>query len=280
MNAGDFGIGTGVGPLLRLPFRLTLDTSRFGDALPAGVVGPILLIFIPLGILAIWKSVEARILGLVAAVYFLLWAESFQYARYYLAILPIIAIVAMAGVTTAAQTRVARLVQWPALLVMLLFQVTVLPLRYWNIPERFPVDYVLGRERREEFLERSLDGYRGAALINKLSGSQDRVLGIDTEFLRFYLRPPLESMAESLLGSRMRDEVSGIPPGPDLARTLQEMKLSYLITSRTALVDPLPFYPYAAKGFLKDYASLIYADEFVAVYRFNGPETRQPLRMP
>src|SRR5262245_14618237 len=45
MNAADFGVGTSVQALIRLPFRLTFDTGRFGEALPRGALGPLLAVF-------------------------------------------------------------------------------------------------------------------------------------------------------------------------------------------------------------------------------------------
>src|SRR5262249_14357050 len=62
MNAADFGIGTSLPALLRLPFRLALDSSRFGEAQPAGTLGPLLLLFIPFGLIAIFSTAETRIL--------------------------------------------------------------------------------------------------------------------------------------------------------------------------------------------------------------------------
>ena len=72
-------------------------------------------------------------------------------------------------------------------------------------------------------------------------------------------------------------KVAAVAPGPELASALADMSLRYLLTSRTALVNPPAFYPYGAKDFLKDYASLIYSDESIAMYRFkSGRGTRQP----
>ena len=39
LNATEFGIGTSVGALLRLPFRMTFNTERFGEGSPRGSAG-------------------------------------------------------------------------------------------------------------------------------------------------------------------------------------------------------------------------------------------------
>ena len=47
MNASSFGIGNTPSALLRFPFRMTFDTSRFGEALPRGSIGLSLLFAFP-----------------------------------------------------------------------------------------------------------------------------------------------------------------------------------------------------------------------------------------
>ncbi len=276
MNAADFGIGRNLWALSRLPFRLSLDTSRFGDALPAGTLGPMLLFLIPFGLMAIARSSEARIAGTIAAIYFLMWAKTFQYGRYYIVVLPVIAVLAVAGVEIAASNRLARTIHGAALMILLILQPTVLSIKYWNIRERFPVEFALGLESRESLLQRALGGFPATAVINKAIAPGQKVVGVDTENLRFYLKPPLESLSESPLNSKLRT-AGDTPGGEDLRRALSDMNFGYILTSRAALVHPPAYFPYLAQSFLRDYTWRVYADESVAVYRLKAlADTRQP----
>jgi 4-amino-4-deoxy-L-arabinose transferase-like glycosyltransferase len=268
MNASDFGMGKGFSQLLRLPFRMTFDSTRFGEGLPRGALGPLLLLFVPFGlILLVKKNSEARIVGVIAAVYLLLWAQTFQYGRYYIVILPLVALLGIAGLNLLARTAFAAAVVRIALLILLVFQVAILPVLFWNIPERFPLALAFGFESPESFLTRALGGYGGVVHINETVPYSHKVLGLGTESLRYYLKPPLESLSESSLDSPVR-RISDIPPGPELARTLSDLKFSFLLVSRDVLTKPESYYPYAFKQFLEKFAVREYSDEAIAVYRF------------
>jgi 4-amino-4-deoxy-L-arabinose transferase-like glycosyltransferase len=269
MNAAEFGIGTSGPAFLRLPFRLTLDTSRFGDALPPGTVGPMLLLFIPFGVLPLLRRTEARIVGAVAAIYFVLWAETFQYGRYYLVILPLFTVLAVGGLEMANRNRLTTFVYHTALMLLLIQQFMILPIRYWNVPERFPVDRAFGLESSDSFLARALGGYRATALINQSIRPGNKVLGMDTEYLRFYLDAPLESLAEAPVDRELRT-LGDMEGSLTLARKMSELGYSYLMASHASLKNPPGYYPYAQREFLAQFARLIYSDEFVAVYRFEG----------
>jgi hypothetical protein len=271
LGDSPFGIGTSLAALVRIPFRLSFDTARFGEDVPAGMLGPLLLLFVPFGLVVIFKKVETRVLGLIAFVYFILWAETLQYARFYLLILPITVVLAVAGVDFAFPDRLARRIAWMSLLILLIFQMVVLPVHYWSIPDRFPLAFALGLESRDSLLARALDGYDSVQVINRSIAPGAKVLGIDAENLRFYLKPPLETLAESLLDSPIRP-IAATPPGPELARQLSRLNISYLLTSRIALKNPPSYYPYATQEFLRNYGKLVQADEFIVAYRLRSPE--------
>ena len=263
MNAGDFGVGTSPGALVRLPFRLTLDTLKFGEAMPRGSLGPLLL-FIPFGFLKLRSNREAKILMLVIGVYLALWAWTFQYARYYTAILPAIAVLAAGGLLLAAPgflERSRRLV----LAVLLIGQVAVLPVLYWRIPERFPVLLALGLEDRETLLRRGLEGYAASQYLNGVAGAGERVLSIGHEDLRFYLKAPLDTLVESRVGGALRHAIL-LGPGKELAKALSEQGVHYILLSTRDLVDPPAHYPYASAAFLQEFTTLEYSDAVMRVF--------------
>src|SRR5205823_11238485 len=94
-NASDFGMPMNVRSLIRFPFRLTFDTTRFGEALPRGSVGVTLLLAFPFSLFLLQRERPAvQILIAAMMSYLLVMFYTMQYARYYLLILPLLAVLA------------------------------------------------------------------------------------------------------------------------------------------------------------------------------------------
>ena len=129
MNAGAFGLGTSVGALVRLPFSLTFESRLFDELLPSGGLG-IGLVLLPLACFWLVRGRRrAKLLLAGCIVYLALWSLSFQYARYYVPILPFVTALAAAGVLVWASSS------WPRRLNLamsgsgLLAQCVLVPLR-------------------------------------------------------------------------------------------------------------------------------------------------------
>jgi Dolichyl-phosphate-mannose-protein mannosyltransferase len=265
MNAAEFGIGNSPAALLRLPFRVTFDTIRFGEVLPRGSLGPLLLILIPLGLFKLRENREARIVTLVVIVYLVLWGYTFQYGRYYTAIIPGLAIVALGGFLLSAPgfyERSRRVV----LAALLVAQIVLLPLLYWRIPERFPLDFAFGREDRESFLRSKLGGYGAAKYLNASVQPGEKVLAVGFEHLRFYMKPPLMTYIEARRPGVLSRAMQ-LKPGEELSRILLEGNIAYVLVHPQDLLVSGPYYPYASPEFLNTYATLEYSDSETKVYR-------------
>ena len=156
LNATQFGIGTSVGALLRLPFRMTFNTERFGEGSPRGSVGIGILLFVPFGIVMAFRDRRSQSLLVISLLALLTWALTFQYVRYYVAILPLILSL---GVAACSEPLL--------LLVLIVAQILISPVQYWNIPERFPIFTALGLETQTSFLARALPGYQSSLILNK-----------------------------------------------------------------------------------------------------------------
>ena len=265
-NASDFGVGTTFRALLVLPFRLTLDTARFGEALSPGALGPLLLL-IPFAVLVLRKNREARIVAFVTFVYLALWAATYQYGRYYTAALPAVAALSVGGFLALAPGFLERYRQ-PVLALLVFGQLAVLPVLYWRIPERFPLRLAMGTESRESLLRRGLEGYAAAQYINRVAQMNERVLSIGHEDLRFYLRPPLDTLVESRLGSKVR-ETASLAPGRELANALAEGKIRYILLTTRDMANPPSYYPYASRDFLQEFATLEYSYGATRVFHLN-----------
>jgi len=259
MNAREFGLGTDPGSLARLPFRLIFDTSRFGEAAPRGTAGVALLLSFPFSAVLLGdRKKGTAFLIATSVIYMLLWAYSFQYLRYYTQILPIICVLA------AGTMIYFRATIWFAL--ALILQFAIAPLQYWNIPERFPLAVALGRETRDQFLQRTLAPYSAVQYLNRVTKRGDRVLGVETDYVRFYLDAPLDTLVESTAGGVLV-KARSMPADRELADMVRHAGFVYILTPRSALRTPAPWYPYLQPDFLSRFAEMEFRDSKVSVHR-------------
>jgi hypothetical protein len=268
-NSNEFGIGTSRGSIIRLPFRYTFNTERFGEASPRGSAGVALLIAFPFSLILLWR--EKRIAGLLIgtfAIYFLAWAYTFQYSRYFVPILPVVCVLAAATAFSADSFPFPKIAIQLCLALGLIAQFPTNPVQFWNIPERFPVRMALGLETREHFLDRTLVGYGAVRHLNTDLKPAERVIGVGVEQIRLYLNAPLETLADASRVSKLRDVV-GMPPDRALLKSLRSSGFTYILTTRTALVHPTDEYPYLKDNFLADFATIEFMDAETALYRLN-----------
>ena len=266
MNAGDYGLPVSFASFIRFPFRFTFDTIRFGEGLPRGSAGLTLLFAFPFAA-TLWPKARTgqRLMIFAAAGFLVLLFFTMQYARYYITILPIIAVLGVATIFHLLPNGMAR----PAtmvLLIVFMVQPLVHSVQFWNIPGRFPVALATGLEDKESFLRRALRGYLATEYLNSVTTKTDRILGVETENLRFYLRAELQTMPLSLFGDAIR-RLSDMTPDEELAASIKRLNFRYLLVLRTALENPAPWYPYLQRGFLAVHADTAYEDEHVVVYR-------------
>jgi len=275
-NSAAYGLPATLSNLAVFPFRLTFDSTRFGEAVPRGALGLSLLLAFPFAVCflpGLGRAVQAVLIA--TFVYLVVLFYTMQYARYYVAILPAIAVFAAATVFegTAKSPSVAGWAAKACLTLAVVVQFPALTTQYWNIPERFPVGVAFGLESREAFALRTLDGYASAMYINKTATEGDRILGADVEHLRFYLDVPLTTPSLSLLDNPIRP-LSEMKPGPELATAIREAGFTRLLVRTAQLRESVPGYPYFDKAFLDSYATLEFSDGSASVYRFRDPVRR------
>ena len=265
-NASNYGLSTAASSLIRFPFRMTFDTSRFGEALPRGALGLSLLFAFPF---AVWlpgrRANGVHLVTAATAVYLVLLFYTMQYGRFYLVILPLVTIIGVATVFYRTPERFTRLAH-VCLLLAAITQPLVHSIQFWNIPDRFPVSLALGLEDRELFLKRTLAGYAGVLYLNSVSGPERTIVGVGTENLRFYLRSRLEAMPISVLGSATRALID-IKPGAELAAAMKRDGFTYLFTTREIMKAAPPWFPYLDRSFLQSNAMLEFEDDYSLVYK-------------
>ncbi len=259
MNLSTFGIGKSVPSIMALPFFVTFQTHLFGETLPAGAMGVALVMAYPFSVLLLrsYKPVF-QVLFVVGAAYSMFWALAAQYTRYFLPVLPVVALAAAIVIehflaTHAFSRRIGHLlmglvlaVQWPVAMGL-----------FWPTPERLPYQVALGLKTKSEFLDDTLPGYRAAQHINQVADiRRDRAFGQKLDALRFYLDVPLYSpQTRGLQFSRFTH------PDKQFLHTLQSLSVRFIL-AHASLVDSNA----AWRLFLHESARLTFAHQDVYVF--------------
>jgi hypothetical protein len=199
-------------------------------------------------------------------VFWLGWSYTFQYIRYFVSIMPLVCVLACATALSMNTSFLSSTLSRICLVVALIMQVPLLPVQFWNIPERFPVRLAFGLETREHFLERALSGYTGVIHLNKELQPGDRVIGVGVEQTRLYLNAPLETLAGSTLKAKL-NAVTSMQPDESLHKTLLDDGFKYILVTRATLQDSLEQYPYLRDEFLTRFATPVFMDRNILVYR-------------
>ena len=265
LNAGLFGIGTGPGKLLALPFAMTFRTGKFGEALPDGGLG-IALALVPAAAVFGWKALAGRRFLLVSiAAYLIVWGLNVQYARYYIPILPAVCVTAAGAIVSLAATRGARILALALAAVVLAVQVPLYFLQYWNIHERVPLRLAFGKETREAFLSRALGGvWEAVSYLNGIAKPGEKAVTGGADAMRLYLKIPLGSMSETFELKRLC--MTG--PPAQVARNLAANGYNYLLVDGE--IDPRAPDPFSTPEFLRKFTTLEFQHTSGRVYRIHA----------
>ncbi len=260
-NAHLFSLGPSKWSIFNMPFAFTYETDRFGEALPRGSLGFALVLF-PLAILLLAKRhIVAGILFAAATVYLLLLGSTMPYARYYIPILPVVAVLGSAAAIHLSSTSRLKHLNLFVLGVVLIAQASLIPVMYWNIPERVPLQLALGTESRDAFLSRALPNYAAVHYVNTKSPPDKKVLMVGGENLRFYVNSVLQTPYEA------SQYLQGSTP-QELASSLIQHGFTYLIVNKSSSETTLPL-PYLQEDFLANFAELEYTVSGTDIYRLS-----------
>lgn len=254
-----WGQGTEPLALLRLPWTVTFETHLFGEALPDCALGWVLAV-LPLTALLAAKSSLRWLLGVVW-VYCAILGLTFQYARFYVPMHPLVCVL-VAGLCSTALTSA-----WPRRLGFVLAtaalgaQILVVPRLFWNSPPRLTLSLVTGRQTPEAYLTQALRPYAAVQLLNGVVRPGEKVLGLGVESIRFYLDAPLGT-------PHISPEVNAIlaERTPDLSLRLQRAGYAYLLIDELSPTRQL-HYPFLSEEFLARHARLEFSQSSVSLYR-------------
>jgi hypothetical protein len=137
-------------------------------------------------------------------------------------------------------------------------QVIVIPLLYWNIPERVPIALALGREDRQIFLSRALGPYQAIQYLNQHCPPHKKVFTVGSENTRLYLTSPI------LMETELRDSLVDLSMEQVAAR-MDNLNIAFLLYFGRP--EETQNRVYVSESFLEQYATLEYAANGSSVYR-------------
>jgi hypothetical protein len=248
--------------LVFLPFRFSFDTSHFG-AHPAGACGVALLIVVPTGALVLARRAPPLIgwALLSAGVFLAGWHWAFPHARLYLPVLPLVAALAVASIVAIGPAHLAR----GLLAAVVVAHVAVIPVQFWNVPERVPVARVFGRETERAFLSRAVPAYSAIEYLNERVKPGERVIGSGAGAdARFYLRAPFSTLSESWTLRRLEN-----PLNTAAAAVLAASGYGYLIVDHSEPPYPILPDPFRDPAFFDRFATPLFGWMNVTVYRLS-----------
>ena len=187
-----------LGDLLALPARATLFPARYVEAVPPGGFGLLCAGFGLTLVLIGFKRTRLVSIALLAGL--ASWWSELRYLRYalpYLVSSICLLILAVARPSDRPELSFTRTVRRWSIPFALLGSLTSIAVcvppavaGFWNVPNRFPSDFLLGRISATTYVRRALPVVDAISYLNRTAGKHDRVVG--ESWPRSLLRPDLD----------------------------------------------------------------------------------------
>jgi hypothetical protein len=269
--------------LLKLPW-----TESFHPASFHGTLGAIFLVGIFLALVR-RKTPQLRYGLFCAIAYFYSWALTAQEIRYLLPLLPLLAILTSAGFLGSVPARLAeggdatssnvvkRFGYIAGMAAIVAGSCTAFPpvysrlIRDWTYWHSYksPFPYLIGRETREEFLERDVPSIYVYNFINKNLSQSDRVFLLN-DAAQFYCEvPTLYSFTVDGDSILLQNTEKGV------LEELKQFRVTHILLNYNGLapvpgVEPRPgAFFFLDKTFTEHYLAPLYSRNNVVLYRVN-----------
>lgn len=268
--------------ILRYPLDLVFNSRLYYHEAPGGFASALPLLAIPLFLLfsSFSRRVKVTGLSLLAVVFATIAISKFANSlllRYTLPTFPWLAVCAalnLEGVYTSLRNRNSKwgIAVLAMTLVVYVFS-TRLPLItriHDNLPQRFPLNYFLGRESTEDYLSRTLPVYDAFRFIDSQPNGPHRVLSIGNEF-RLYTNSRIDGVYDVVEAHNM---IATAESPVDLAHSIQAIGYDFILLNQPEVdfvkrkyADPYPVLQNSE--FWNTYSELVYAKNGIYVYRFD-----------
>jgi hypothetical protein len=246
-----------------------------------GNIGPFYVLLIPLLLFCRTLHPVIRLLLIVSSVYWLLWLFTGQHSRYFVAVLP--------GLAIVAAYALANFLEWVTLragktlaggVAVLLFLLAVLnsPLfeqyganpRYGTgVVESIPGKYLLAQESVDTYLSRRLLDYPAVQHLNALPGNKKVLFWWNVDPLAFYLDGGF-AFPYSYFFEKMGSENPA-----ELVATLQQQGITHVIVGQQ--YADLLYSSNPEREFVRRHLRKIYERNSINLYEFSAQPLRQEI---
>lgn len=261
-----FGVGTSLKGLARLPWALSFEAGKLGEALPPSVIGACLLL-VPMALLLRRVSRPYKVVAFVSLAYVGLWAFTAQYMRYLLPALPgacLLAALALDALEDGASriTRAIGAVLVPGMILLhVLCGFPAYAASFYNISERVPWKVAFGLESRDDYIARTVPAvaaFRFLATVNERTPVRLLVLGDES---RLYFPGEMETMSSPCMTSIL---AAGTPQ--EAADVLRSQGFTHIVLNRNKFPVPPPWLNVAQDGFLDRHTDILFAARNFELY--------------
>ena len=271
MNFSIFGMGTGAGALLALPWNISFHAERFIEALHPYVLGPRFLLAVVACFVALpWVQKELRWAISITVLYTIAWFFfHVQYLRYLVPACPLVALIGAAALLRALESLRSAPRRAALALAGALFACPSLAIwfaSYYNIPERIPFRAIFGLESRDAYRARVLSVCPAFAAVGKACSSPSRgVLTIRNEY--GYLCPAMVAWTAPRASFLYRRATDGT-----YREMLRKLDIAYVVID-----DPMEqahTLPLVGSGFLDRAGEIVYHGRSATAIRLLAPGER------
>ena len=265
-DVAGFGIGHGVGALMRLPWSLSLDSSLFSEQ-EDGFVGFALLCLLPC-LLALPRRRRVWAALGFTAVSFLLWFLTAQYIRYLLPTLAALASVLGAAVIFLGRRlaryrlvgRLASRAYAAALSGILLSSLVFYFATFFLYPGSLPVRVVLGRESQDSYLAFTLGNYEATRQLDQLVAPGTAVAALPDG-------PGLYTHARLITPFRVDAGLIWAESIPQLLALFRRYDMHYLLIEHAAIPASWSGFLITSPEFLQNYTDRVFVSAGTTIYR-------------
>lgn len=266
--------------LLLFPWSMVVNSRFFYHEAPGGAIAGLSLLFLPWLYLSpdLLPRHNRRTAGFLLifclACILLFFAVSVN-LRYLIPVFPIMSLLAGLNLSVAQDFISPLASRWSRIflglgLILLLgytFSTRVsLTMRYWEVPERFPVKLAIGRSSSEEFINQVIPEVSAFRYLDGYGDGIHKVFAVGCEY-RLYTNSRVFGVLYSYEARQIKNEAKN---AEDLALRLAKKDYEVILVNNTlrrafpALYDV----PTLTNDFLKQFAKLEYAHRGILVYRF------------
>jgi hypothetical protein len=266
-NLSEFGIGRGPIEFLVMPIALTFRSQLFGENLP-GFIGVALFLLLP-AIVFLPRTRATATLSVMLLVAYGLWFLTFQYIRFLLPALPLLATMLAAGFAgfLARAENLLGTAKRPAIfaavgsfIVALCASLVFFVSGIVGYPGGLPVALVLGQQSQDAYLDETLRDYALLKRLDQLVPPGTPVAALTPSTSQLYTHAVVLPGLPGLLTASSEAEVFAV---------LDRTGVEFVIVDRPSLSPAWESSLLLQPDFLEQHATTVFAANDVYLYRLH-----------